>query len=69
MKDVCSDQGNDCEWVYADTSSSMCSQNEVIGSCSCESDATVTHYRSSFSGAPKADCESPDFTRCVYTAR
>lgn len=69
MKHVCSDQGTDCGWIYAYTSSGLCSQNDVLGSCSCEFDGSVTHYRSSFTGDPKEDCESLDSARCVYTAR
>lgn len=68
-KPVCTDPGTDCTWAYADTSGGECSQKDVLGSCRCDSDDSVTYYRRSFAGDPEEDCESPDFVRCVYTPR
>lgn len=69
LKWVCTDTGSDCGWVSADRSGLACSQKDVIGSCHCDSDDSVTYYRRSFAGDPEEDCESPDFVRCVYTPR
>ncbi|HEY6725140.1 MAG TPA: hypothetical protein VI197_13995, partial [Polyangiaceae bacterium] len=63
-KAVCTDQGTDCMSIYADTSGGECSQKDVVGSCRCDSDDSVTYYRRSFAGDPKAACERPDFVRC-----
>jgi len=61
--DTCEELSADCSTTECESNGAnakgqgACSQTDVVGSCSCASQALVTYYRSSFTGDPQSDCE------------
>jgi len=72
--DHCDEQFSYCESTECEHNgenalgSGACDQTDVIASCDCPSQETVTYYRSSYSGDPQEDCEF-FCDDAVYTAR